>query len=105
MGTAYSAMLEEPDGTKLMTCEFIATPKTEITLYPTLLKPHQIIRLHSPESIIVWVYDTFGRMIYPDAFVGGENDFVAPQNHGIYIIKIQQTGKQGKTDTKKLIVK
>ena len=105
MGTAYSAMLEEPDGTKLMTCEFIATPKTEITLYPTLLKPHQIIRLHSPESIIVWVYDTCGRMIYTNVFDKGENTFAAPQNHGMYIIKMQQTGKQGKTNTKKVIVK
>ena len=105
MGSAYSAMLEEPDGTKLMTCEIIATPQTEISIYPTLLQPHQIIRLYSSEPVIIWIYDTLGRMIYTNAFEKGDNQFDAPQNQGMYIIKIQQTGKQEKTSTKKLIVR
>ena len=105
MGSAYSAMLEEPDGTKLMTCEIIATPQTEISIYPTLLQPHQIIRLYSSEPVTIWIYDTLGRMIYTNAFEKGDNQFDAPQNQGMYIIKIQQIGKQEKTSTKKLIVR
>jgi hypothetical protein len=105
MGSPYSAMLEEADGTKLMTCEIIATPQTEISLYPTLLQPRQIIRLHSSEDVTVWLYDGLGKLLYTNSFVHGDSQFSAPQDHGIYIVKIQQTGEQGKSATKKLIVR
>lgn len=105
MGAAYSAMLEEQDGTKLMTCEIIATPQTEISVYPTLLKPQQVIRLHSSEDVSVWMYDYIGKMIYSNSFTQGDHQFAAPQITGVYIIKIAQNTNAGKTETKKLIVR
>lgn len=105
MGSPYSAMLEESDGTKLMTCEIIATPQTEISLYPTLLQPRQIIRLHSSEDVTIWLYDSLGKLLYTNSFKRGDSQFAAPQDHGIYIVKIQQTGEQGKSEAKKLIVR
>lgn len=105
MGSPYSAMLEESDGTKLMTCEIIATHQTEISLYPTLLQPNQIIRLHSSEDVTIWLYDSLGKLLYTNSFERGDSQFAAPQDHGIYIVKIQQTGEQGKSETKKLIVR
>lgn len=105
MGTPYSAMLEEADGTKLMTCEIIATHQTEILIYPTLSQPHQIIRLHSSEDVTIWLYDSFGKLLYTNSFERGDNQFAAPQDPGIYIVKIQQTGEHGKSETKKLIIR
>ena len=105
MGAAYSAMLEEQDGTKLTTCEIIATPQTEISIYPTLLQPRQIIRLHSSKDVTIWLYDNIGKLIYNETFSQGDHQFAAPQTSGVYIIRIQQIGESGKTDTKKLIVR
>lgn len=105
MGAAYSAMLEEQDGTKLMTCEIIATPQKEISLYPTLLQPHQTISLYSTDDVTIWLYDSLGKLLYTNAFERGSSQFAAPQNRGVYIVKIQQTGAQGKSETKKLIVR
>ena len=105
MGSPYSAMLEEANGTKLMTCEIIATPQTEISLYPTLLQPNQIIYLHSSANGTIWLYDSLGKLLYATSFESGESQFAAPQGQGIYIVKIQQTGEQGKSETKKLIVR
>ena len=105
MGAAYSAMLEEQDGTKLMTCEIIAMPQTEISIYPTLLQPHQIMRLHNTTDITIWLYDNLGKMIYTNSFYPGDHQLAAPQNTGVYIIRIQQAGKSSKIETKKLIVR
>ena len=105
MGAAYSAMLEEADGTKLMTCEIIATSQTEISIYPTLLQPHQIMRLHSTTDVTIWLYDNLGKMIYTNSFDPGDHQLAAPQAPGVYVIRIQQDGTSGKTDTKKLIVR
>ena len=105
MGAAYSAMLEEQDGTKLMTCEIIATPQTEISIYPTLLQPHQIMRLHNTINVTIWLYDNLGKLLYTNSFNPGDHQLAAPQTSGVYIIRIQQTGTSGKTDIKKLIVR
>ena len=105
MGAAYSAMLEEQDGTKLMTCEIIATPQTEISIYPTLLQPQQIMRLHNTTDVTIWLYDNLGKLIYTNSFEPGDHQLAAPQTSGVYIIRIQQNGTSGKTDIKKLIVR
>ena len=105
MGAAYSAMLEEQDGTKLMTCEIIATPQTEISIYPTLLQPHQIMRLHNTIDVTIWLYDNLGKLLYTNSFDLGDHQLAAPQTSGVYIIRIQQNGTSGKTDIKKLIVR
>ena len=105
MGAAYSAMLEEADGTRLMTCEIIATPQTEISVYPTLLRPLQIMRLHNTTDVTIWLYDDLGKMTYTNTFAPGDHQLAAPQVPGVYVLRIEQTGTSGKTDTKKLIVR
>ena len=105
MGAAYSAMLEEADGTKLMTCDLIAVPQTEIALYPTLVQSQQIVQLHSTAEVIILLYNSFGTLVYNHSFAPGDHLFAAPVEKGVYIIKIQQTDEQGQSATKKLLVR
>lgn len=105
MGAAYSAMLEEPDGTKMMTCEIIAVPQTEISLYPTMVQPQQMVGLHCQDGVVVQLYNSLGALVFSQSFSQGDHQFSAPLEKGMYIVKIQQTGKQGQSATKKLLVR
>lgn len=105
MGASYSAMLEEKDGTKLMTCEITAIPQTEIALYPTLLQPHQLVRLHSSDEVMIQLYNNLGTLVSSHIFSSGDYQFAAPSERGVYIVKLQQTSTNGKSATKKLLVR
>jgi hypothetical protein len=104
-GAAYAAMLEEVDGTKLMTCELIATLQSELTLNPTLVQPQQLIELRTSQEVTLCIYDNVGKLIYTDTFEQGDHFLPAPPTTGIYIVQIHQTGENGITDTRKLIVR
>lgn len=105
MGASYSAMLEEKEGTKLMTCEITAIPQTEIALYPTLLQPHQLVRLHSSDEVMIQLYNNLGTLVSSHIFSSGDHQFAAPSERGVYIVKLQQTSTNGKSATKKLLVR
>lgn len=105
MGAAYSAMLEEADGTKLMTCDLIAVPQTEIALYPTLVQSQQIVQLHSTAEVVILLYNSLGTLVYNHSFAPGDHLFAAPVEKGVYFVKIQQTDEQGQSATKKLLVR
>ncbi len=104
-GAAYAAMLEEADGTRLMTCELIATLQSALTLNPTLVLPQQLIELHTSQEVMLCIYDNAGKLIYTDTFKPGDHLVPAPPTTGIYIVQIHQTGENGITDTRKLIVR
>ena len=105
MGAAYSAMLEEPDGTKLMTCEIIATHQEEITLYPTLTHPNQRMHVHVSAPANVAIYNTMGNCVCTQMLNSGEHDMTAPILPGIYLVRIQLHDKDDKARGYKLIVK
>ena len=105
MGASYSAMLEEKDGTKLMTCEITAIPQTEIALYPTLLQPHQLVRLYSSDEVMIQLYNNLGTLVSSHIFSSGDHQFAAPSERGVYIVKLQQTSTNGNSATKKLLVR
>ena len=103
-GAAYSAMLEEQDGTQLMTCEIIATSYTEASLYPTLASPNQVINLHIEEQATVIVYNPSGQIVSRQKLSSGGSSIKAPENTGIYMVSIILHNND-KAKTYKLIVR
>ena len=97
MGAEYSAMLTEPDGTKMMTCPLIATQQTDLTLYPTVVQPNQIIRCTVTEEGEITVYDTMGRIVLHQLLTTGDNLFNAPSGTGVFTAKVTLYNNSEKT--------
>ena len=89
MGGEYRAMLTEQDGTRLMTCPLIAEPHTDITLYPTVAAPSQMIRCYTNADAELVLNDAVGhRMMVMDIPAGGK-EFAAPLTEGLYLVNIR----------------
>ena len=93
MGGEYSALLTEADGTQSMTCPLIAKHQEDISLYPTLLKPHQMIQCHVSQEAELWLYDALGRMVGHYALPEGDTCISAPDATGVYIACFITRGK------------
>ena len=85
MGGEYSALLTEADGTQSLTCPLIAKYQKDISLYPTLLRPNQIIQCHVSQEAELWLYDALGRVVGHYALPEGDTCISAPSTTGVYI--------------------
>ena len=103
MGGEYSAMLTETDGTKMMTCPLIATQHTDLTLYPTVVQPNQIIRCTVAEEAEITIYDAMGRAVLKQSLTIGENLINAPSGTGVFTAKVMLSS--GNEKTYKLIIR
>ncbi len=88
MGSEYSALLTESNGTQLMTCPMIAIEHADITLYPTVVKALQQINCHVSFGADMYLYDATGKLYLTNTLKRGDNEFFAPNGNGIYLIKI-----------------
>ena len=88
MGAEYSAMLTERDGTRLMCCPIIASPQTDISVYPTVSEPARLVHCHVSENAQMELCDATGRLIHQCRLEPGDNIFQAPDIQGIYIIRV-----------------
>ena len=91
MGSEYSAMLTEANGTQLMTCPLVASPQTDISLYPTIAQPRQIVHCYANEEAILTLYDEVGKKLMTQSLTIGDNPFAAPDVEGVYLVKIRTT--------------
>ena len=105
MGAAYSAMLQQKDGTSLMTCDLIAAHMAELSLYPTFLAPRQMIHLYSSEQMTVNIYNSAGALVFTTACTAGEHLLPAPGVTGVYVVTLQQSGGKGIQEMRKLLVR
>ena len=103
MGGEYSAMLTEADGTKMMTCPLTATSQTDLTLYPTVVQPNQMIRCTVAEEAEITIYDAMGRAVLKQSLTTGENLFNAPSGTGVFTAKVRL--HSGNEKTYKLIIR
>ena len=95
MGSEYSALLTESNGTQLMTCPMIAIEHADITLYPTVVKALQQINCHVSFGADMYLYDATGKLYLTNTLKQGDNEFFAPNGNGIYLIKIVlRTGEE-----------
>ena len=95
MGGEYSALLTEADGTQAMTCPLVAVVQTDISLYPTVIGPQQIIRCHMPQEAELWLYDALGRLVGHSILPVGDTHISAPGATGVYIaLVITRADKQ-----------
>lgn len=85
MGGEYSALLTETDGTQSMTCPLIAEYQKDISLYPTILKPQQMIQCHVSQEAELWLYDALGRVVGHYPLPDGDTYISAPGATGVYI--------------------
>lgn len=85
MGGEYSALLTETDGTQSMTCPLIAEYQKDISLYPTILKPQQMIQCHVSQEAELWLYDALGRVVGHYPLPEGDTYISAPGATGVYI--------------------
>jgi hypothetical protein len=88
MGADYTALLTEQNGTQMMTCPLTATPQTDITLYPTVVTPQQMIHCYVSEAADLRLYDTMGKQMLSQPLTAGDNLFRAPAQQGIYVVKV-----------------
>lgn len=88
MGSEYSALLTEINGTQLMTCPIIAVEHADVMLYPTFVDRMQQIRCHLSMDAQIYLYDTMGKLCMEIPLYQGENYFHAPHAAGVYMAKI-----------------
>ena len=89
MGAAYSALLTQTDGTQMMTCPLIAQSQQDISLYPTIVAPRQMIQCRTSEPGTLIVYNALGTMVLQRALVAGDNILEAPDATGLHMVRIQ----------------
>ena len=88
MGSEYSALLTEADGTQLMTCPIIIEKHTDITLYPTIVATAQQIHCNVSLEGQLYLYDSTGKLYMHHSLNQGDNYISAPNVAGIYLAKI-----------------
>ena len=91
MGAEYSAMLTEVTANgpiTMMTCPLIAQPQTDISLYPTVAGPNQMIFYRSAEKAQIILYNALGRIVSGYELNPGEDSFYAPATAGVYTAKV-----------------
>jgi hypothetical protein len=104
MGGEYSALLTDVDGTQSMTCPLIATRQEDISLYPTLIGPRQMIRCHVSQESELWLYDALGRLVGHSLLPVGDTHITAPGTTGVYVACVI-TRADNKPHPYKLIVR
>ena len=88
MGSEYSALLTEADGTQLMTCPIIIEKHTDITLYPTIVATAQQVRCNVSLAGQLYLYDSTGKLYMHHSLAQGDNYISAPNVAGIYLANI-----------------
>ena len=88
LGSEYSALLTEADGTQLMTCPIIIEKHTDITLYPTIVATAQQIHCNVSLEGQLYLYDSTGKLYMHHSLNQGDNYISAPNVAGIYMAKI-----------------
>ena len=104
MGALYSALLEDVNGTKLMTCPIEAKHQTELSLYPSILTPHQIINIHTSKRSTIQLYSITGEQLSSNDFEAGDFQIPAPSTRGLYIIKVIYYNETNQVLTRKITV-
>jgi hypothetical protein len=104
-GASYSAMLEDANGVKLMTCPIIATPQTEISLYPSMLTPRQMIHIHTSQYATIQFFTLTGDLLYSTQQEPGEILLQAPDRTGLYIVQIMYHDNTNRVLTRKITVR
>jgi hypothetical protein len=104
MGALYSALLEDVNGTKLMTCPIEAKHQTELSLYPSILTPHQIINIHTSKRSTIQLYSITGEQLSSNDFEAGDFQIQAPSTRGLYIIKVIYYNETNQVLTRKITV-
>ena len=104
-GASYSAMLEDANGVKLMTCPIIATPQTEISLYPSMLTPRQMIHIHTSQDATIQFFTLTGDLLYSTQQEPGEILLQAPDRTGLYIVQIMYHDNTNRVLTRKITVR
>ena len=104
MGALYSALLEDVNGTKLMTCPIEAKHQTELSLYPSILTPHQIINIHTSKRSTIQLYSITGEQLSSNNYNAGDFQIPAPGTSGLYIIKVIYHNEANQVLTRKITV-
>jgi hypothetical protein len=105
MGASYSALLEDANGVKLLTCPIIARHKEELSLYPSLLSPRQTMHLHSSHYATILFYTLNGDLIFSTEEEAGEILLQAPERGGLYIVQVIYHNNQNQVLTRKITVR
>ena len=105
MGEMYSAMLEDVNGLKLMTCPIIATHQEELYLYPSLAEPKQLIHIRTSLPATIEMYNLTGTQLYKAEYEPGENMLEAPNTSGVYIVKVIYHDDTNKVLTRKITIR
>jgi len=104
MGAEYTALLTEANGTSMMTCPLIATPQTDITLYPTIVTSPYRVHCYVQESADIQIYNTTGCLLLNETLISGDNLIEVPYANGVYTVKIT-LNNTNTTRTYKLIIR
>ena len=105
MGALYSAMLEDVNGNRIMTCPIIATHQEELYLYPSLLQPNEIIHIRTTQKAAIEMYDITGVQLMATDWETGNLQLQAPAIGGMYIIKVIYHDASNKVLTRKITIR
>ena len=99
----YTVMLWRADGTAVLSCPFVPTVHTDISLYPTLMEHGQRVPVRMAAPAEVTVFTLQGQPLIRQQLAAGEGKLTAPAVQGLYVLAIRYA--DGRFESKTVLVK
>ena len=83
----YSVLLTNTDGLQLMSCPIIAEDKSELSVYPTILKQGELVNCHLTNNNALYIHDATGKVIQELQLEEGTTAVALPAVSGVYLLR------------------
>ena len=83
----YSVLLTNTDGLQLMSCPIIAEDKSELSVYPTILKQGELVNCHLMNNNALYIHDSTGKIIQEQQLEEGTTAVALPAVSGVYLLR------------------
>ena len=83
----YSVLLTNTDGLQLMSCPIIAEDKSELSVYPTILKQSELVNCHLTNNNALYIHDATGKIIQELQLEEGTTAVALPAVSGVYLLR------------------
>ena len=83
----YSVLLTNTEGLQLMSCPIIAEDKSELSVYPTILKQGELVNCHLTNNNALYIHDATGKVIQELQLEEGTTAVALPAVSGVYLLR------------------
>ena len=83
----YSVLLTNTEGLQLMSCPIIAEDKSELSVYPTILKQGELVNCRLTNNNALYIHDATGKVIQELQLEEGTTAVALPAVSGVYLLR------------------